>query len=216
MKPFTSPADEDCLPNHCLGLAGRRIGCGAPHLEVPSWQQSVTWPAPPASPSPRFHGCSTTTPWSTATRPSASWQVAASLDYWPNSAAQSLTTSRTRTFGVLLPDLFGEFYSEVIRGIDQPGAPQRLPDPALQFPFQQRRRAGRQPGHARPHRRSDHDGPGRGIHRHRGARAAPDPGGAAQPAHPCGPLPLVGDRQLRRRPWRRWSTCFHWAIAKSP
>lgn len=44
--------------------------------------------------------------------------VAARLDYWPNPTAQSLTTRRTRTFGVLLPDLFGEFYSEVIRGID--------------------------------------------------------------------------------------------------
>ena len=45
-------------------------------------------------------------------------EVAARFDYWPNSAAQSLTTNRTNTLGVLLPDLFGEFYSEVIRGID--------------------------------------------------------------------------------------------------
>ncbi|MFH2051474.1 MAG: LacI family DNA-binding transcriptional regulator [bacterium] len=45
-------------------------------------------------------------------------KFAAELDYWPNPTAQSLTTRRTRTFGVLLPDLFGEFYSEVIRGID--------------------------------------------------------------------------------------------------
>ncbi len=45
-------------------------------------------------------------------------KVATELDYWPNPAAQSLTTRRTHTFGVLLPDLFGEFYSEIIRGID--------------------------------------------------------------------------------------------------
>jgi LacI family transcriptional regulator len=45
-------------------------------------------------------------------------QAAAQFDYWPNSAAQSLTTNRSNTLGVLLPDLFGEFYSEVIRGID--------------------------------------------------------------------------------------------------
>jgi LacI family transcriptional regulator len=45
-------------------------------------------------------------------------QAAASFDYWPNEAAKSLTTNRSHTFGVLLPDLFGEFYSEVIRGID--------------------------------------------------------------------------------------------------
>ena len=44
--------------------------------------------------------------------------VAAWMDYWPNSAARSLTTSRTHTLGVLLPDLYGEFYSEIIRGID--------------------------------------------------------------------------------------------------
>lgn len=45
-------------------------------------------------------------------------ESAASLDYWPNGAARSLTTSLSHTFGVLLPDLFGEFYSEIIRGID--------------------------------------------------------------------------------------------------
>jgi LacI family transcriptional regulator len=40
------------------------------------------------------------------------------LDYWPNGAARSLTTSRSHALGVLLPDLFGEFFSEIIRGID--------------------------------------------------------------------------------------------------
>jgi LacI family transcriptional regulator len=45
-------------------------------------------------------------------------QAAAACDYWPNEAAKSLTTARSKTFGVLLPDLFGEFFSEVIRGID--------------------------------------------------------------------------------------------------
>jgi LacI family transcriptional regulator len=44
--------------------------------------------------------------------------AATALDYWPNTAAQSLSTNRTRTLGVLLPDLYGEFFSEVIRGID--------------------------------------------------------------------------------------------------
>jgi LacI family transcriptional regulator len=45
--------------------------------------------------------------------------IAAREGYWPNSAARSLTTSRTSTLGVLLPDLYGEFFSEVIRGVDQ-------------------------------------------------------------------------------------------------
>jgi LacI family transcriptional regulator len=45
--------------------------------------------------------------------------VARRLRYAPNSAARSLSTRKTRTIGVLLPDLYGEFFSEVIRGIDQ-------------------------------------------------------------------------------------------------
>jgi len=44
--------------------------------------------------------------------------VATSLRYSPHGGARSLITSRTNTFGVLLPDLYGEFFSEVIRGID--------------------------------------------------------------------------------------------------
>jgi len=46
------------------------------------------------------------------------WAAATALDYWPNGAARSLTTNRTHTLGVLLPDLYGEFFSDVIRGID--------------------------------------------------------------------------------------------------
>jgi len=46
-------------------------------------------------------------------------EVALKLRYSPNGAARSLTTNRTSTLGVLLPDLYGEFFSEVIRGVDQ-------------------------------------------------------------------------------------------------
>jgi LacI family transcriptional regulator len=52
---------------------------------------------------------------STRTRVEA---AAASLDYVPHSAARSLSTRRTDTIGVILPDLHGEFFSELIRGID--------------------------------------------------------------------------------------------------
>ena len=45
-------------------------------------------------------------------------EVARELRYAPNSAARSLSARRTGTLGVLLPDLHGEFFSEVIRGID--------------------------------------------------------------------------------------------------
>lgn len=44
--------------------------------------------------------------------------VAARLRYVPHSAARSLITRRTHTVGALLPDLYGEFFSELIRGID--------------------------------------------------------------------------------------------------
>ncbi len=47
------------------------------------------------------------------------WSVAKALRYVPNQAARSLITRETLTLGVVLPDLYGEFFSEVIRGIDQ-------------------------------------------------------------------------------------------------
>jgi LacI family transcriptional regulator len=40
------------------------------------------------------------------------------LRYVPHVGARSLSTSLTSTIGVLLPDLYGEYFSEMIRGID--------------------------------------------------------------------------------------------------
>lgn len=45
--------------------------------------------------------------------------VAAELRYTPHAAARSLSSRRTHTLGVVLPDLYGEFFSELVRGIDQ-------------------------------------------------------------------------------------------------
>lgn len=45
-------------------------------------------------------------------------EVATRLRYMPNSAARSLITQRTQTIGAVLPDLHGEFFSELIRGMD--------------------------------------------------------------------------------------------------
>jgi LacI family transcriptional regulator len=45
-------------------------------------------------------------------------EAAARLRYIPHGAARSLITRRTHTIGALLPDLYGEFFSELIRGID--------------------------------------------------------------------------------------------------
>ncbi|MFG6415690.1 LacI family DNA-binding transcriptional regulator [Roseateles sp. DC23W] len=46
-------------------------------------------------------------------------EVARELRYAPSGAARSLITRKTDTVGALLPDLHGEFFSELIRGIDQ-------------------------------------------------------------------------------------------------
>ncbi|MFT4256624.1 MAG: LacI family DNA-binding transcriptional regulator [Pseudoxanthomonas sp.] len=40
------------------------------------------------------------------------------LRYQPHAAARSLSSRTTQTIGVVLPDLYGEFFSELIRGID--------------------------------------------------------------------------------------------------
>lgn len=44
--------------------------------------------------------------------------AAQELNYVPHAGARSLSTRSTATIGVVLPDLHGEFFSEVIRGID--------------------------------------------------------------------------------------------------
>jgi len=44
--------------------------------------------------------------------------VVAQLRFVPSSAAQTMITRRTHTVGALLPDLHGEYFSELIRGID--------------------------------------------------------------------------------------------------
>lgn len=45
--------------------------------------------------------------------------AAAALRYVPHSGARSLTRRKSDAIGVVLPDLFGEYFSELIRGIDR-------------------------------------------------------------------------------------------------
>ena len=45
-------------------------------------------------------------------------EVAHRMRYSPHAAARSLSSRSTQTIGVVLPDLHGEFFSELIRGID--------------------------------------------------------------------------------------------------
>ena len=44
--------------------------------------------------------------------------VAHEMRFTPSSAARSLITRRTHAVGALLPDLYGEYFSELIRGMD--------------------------------------------------------------------------------------------------
>jgi LacI family transcriptional regulator len=46
-------------------------------------------------------------------------QVAKQLHYTPNLAGRSLSTRKSNAIGLLLPDLYGEFFSEIIRGVDE-------------------------------------------------------------------------------------------------
>ncbi len=48
------------------------------------------------------------------------------LRYSPHIGARELITKRTRVIGVMLPDLHGEFFSELIRGIDVAAREQKL------------------------------------------------------------------------------------------
>ncbi|WP_267435844.1 LacI family DNA-binding transcriptional regulator [Sphingomonas sp. GM_Shp_1] len=45
--------------------------------------------------------------------------VAQSLGYVPHAGARSLSLSRSHAIGVVLPDLHGEFFSEIVRGMDR-------------------------------------------------------------------------------------------------
>ena len=46
-------------------------------------------------------------------------EVARRLRYVPHEGARSLTRRRSDAIGVVLPDLFGEYFSELVRGIDR-------------------------------------------------------------------------------------------------
>ena len=46
-------------------------------------------------------------------------RAASRLHYTPHAAARSLIIRRTHTIGLLLPDIHGEYFSELIRGVDR-------------------------------------------------------------------------------------------------
>jgi LacI family transcriptional regulator len=53
-------------------------------------------------------------------------EVVDRLRYVPHTAARSLITRRSQAIGVLLPDLYGGFFSELIRGIDDAAREHRI------------------------------------------------------------------------------------------
>ena len=46
-------------------------------------------------------------------------EAAKQLGYVPHAGARSLSLARTGAIGVVLPDLHGEFFSEIVRGMDR-------------------------------------------------------------------------------------------------
>lgn len=53
-------------------------------------------------------------------------EAAAQLGYVPHAGARSLSMARTGAIGVVLPDLHGEFFSELLRGMDRGASTRRL------------------------------------------------------------------------------------------
>lgn len=46
------------------------------------------------------------------------WEIANKYNYIPNSVARSLSTKRTNTIGIILPDITNPFFSEIARAIE--------------------------------------------------------------------------------------------------
>ena len=61
------------------------------------------------------------------------------LNYIPHEGARSLTRRRSDAIGVVLPDLFGEYFSELIRGIDRVAHAQRPATAAVEHARQSAR-----------------------------------------------------------------------------
>lgn len=49
--------------------------------------------------------------------------AAKALGYVPHAGARSLSLAKTQAIGVVLPDLYGEFFSELVRGMDREATP---------------------------------------------------------------------------------------------
>ena len=61
------------------------------------------------------------------------------LGYVPHAGARSLSLARTEAIGVVLPDLHGEFFSEIVRGMDREASRARLSPAPVQHARARRR-----------------------------------------------------------------------------
>ena len=107
---FTCSAENGYIPRQIAWPRGFRL------LERDDQGCRSRWPR---FRSPRCRAPSMATTTSPQPVRQAVLKVAAELRYSPHAAARSLSSKRTHTIGVVLPDLHGEFFSELVRGIDQ-------------------------------------------------------------------------------------------------
>ena len=55
------------------------------------------------------------------------YKISRELDYSPNAAARSLRTNRTRTIGIVVPDITNPVFPPIIRGIEDAAGDAGLP-----------------------------------------------------------------------------------------
>ena len=115
----------------------------------------------------------------------------AELGYQPNAVARSLTLRRTRTLGIIIPDLMHSFFVEIVAGIESIARNRGLRPPALQLErgSAQGARGSRNPSAAPGGRRRPGVGQRLGEH-----RPPPAPG---RPGH------RAGHDRSRRSPRRQ-------------
>ena len=102
------------------------------------------------------------------------------LRYVPHEGARSLTRRRSDAIGVVLPDLFGEYFSELVRGIDRVAHANGLQLLLSNMHGSPHETAQRDPGDARPRRRLAGDAPRRRWQLLARCAPARPAGGAAQ------------------------------------
>ena len=143
--------------------------------------------------------------------------ISRDLDYRPNAAAHSLRTNRTRTIGVVVPDITNPVFPPIIRGIEDALAKRGYVAILANTDGHIRHEAEIAGPIARPRRRWSH--PRECRARGRGGLAARGRGPSNRHCEPAGRRSrrlVRGERRGRRHPRRASSTLRRSAIARSP